>query len=125
MWALIVNGTVAEITELDPTDRFHEALVFIACPPGTGVGDVYEAGVFVRPEIPEVTLVAAALARRDAAMFEATARIAPLQDAVELDMATEAETAQLLAWRQYRVALNRIEQQEDYPRSIEWPQPPE
>jgi hypothetical protein len=35
--------------------------------------------------------------------------IAPLQDAVDLDEATQAETDQLKKWKQYRVAVNRID----------------
>ena len=34
--------------------------------------------------------------------------IAPLQDAVDLDMATDDETKLLLAWKKYRVLLMRV-----------------
>ena len=54
----------------------------------------------------------------------ADAAIAPLQDAVELDEATEAEAALLIAWKRYRVALSRLPDQEGYPNDIEWPAPP-
>ena len=50
--------------------------------------------------------------------------IAPLQDAVDLDEATDAETALLKEWKRYRVALNRLPEQADYPANIEWPAPP-
>ncbi|RVR89969.1 tail fiber assembly protein [Citrobacter freundii] len=46
----------------------------------------------------------------------ATSAIAPLQDAVDLDMATEDEAARLLAWKKYRVMLNRVKP-EDTPIS--------
>ncbi|EDV2575540.1 tail fiber assembly protein [Salmonella enterica subsp. enterica] len=49
----------------------------------------------------------------------ATSAIAPLQDAVDLDMATKVETALLLEWKKYRVLLNRV----DISRP-EWPTPP-
>lgn len=54
----------------------------------------------------------------------ADAAIAPLQDAVELDEATEAEAALLIDWKRYRVALSRLPDQEGYPSDIEWPAPP-
>lgn len=54
----------------------------------------------------------------------ADAAIAPLQDAVELDEATEAEAALLKEWKRYRVALSRLPDQEGYPNDIEWPAPP-
>ncbi|CAI3806596.1 hypothetical protein GLGCALEP_04266 [Pseudomonas sp. MM221] len=50
--------------------------------------------------------------------------IAPLQDAVELDEATEAEAALLKEWKRYRVALSRLPEQEGYPSDIDWPAPP-
>ncbi|ECL4591378.1 tail fiber assembly protein [Salmonella enterica] len=39
----------------------------------------------------------------------ATDKIAPLQDAVDLDIATEDEKAQLDEWKQYRVLVNRVD----------------
>jgi len=50
--------------------------------------------------------------------------IAPLQDAVDLDEATDAEVALLKEWKRYRVALNRLPDQEGYPTDIDWPAPP-
>lgn len=65
------------------------------------------------------------LAERDGLLYEAALRIAPLQDAMDLDKATEAEKVALLAWKTYRVDLNRIEDQSGFPSEIEWPTPPE
>lgn len=50
--------------------------------------------------------------------------IAPLQDAVDLDEATDTEAALLKEWKRYRVALNRLPEQEGYPIDIAWPAPP-
>ncbi|RAS34000.1 MULTISPECIES: tail fiber assembly protein [unclassified Pseudomonas] len=54
----------------------------------------------------------------------ADAAIAPLQDAVDLEEATEAEIALLKEWKRFRVALNRLPEQSGYPANIEWPNPP-
>ncbi|CAN7446492.1 tail fiber assembly protein [Cupriavidus necator] len=51
----------------------------------------------------------------------ATPRINPLQDAVDLDVATAAETASLTTWKQYRVALNRLDLTVT---SVTWPEQP-
>lgn len=40
---------------------------------------------------------------------EATAVIAPLQDAVDLSIATTEETKSLYEWKKYRVLLNRVD----------------
>ncbi|MBT2372340.1 tail fiber assembly protein [Pseudomonas fluorescens] len=50
--------------------------------------------------------------------------IAPLQDAVDVDEATDADLAALKSWKKYRVALNRVPEQPDYPLAIEWPEVP-
>ncbi|HAY2484332.1 TPA: tail fiber assembly protein, partial [Escherichia coli] len=49
--------------------------------------------------------------------------IATLQDAVDLDMATEEEKLSLTHWKKYRVLLNRV-QPENAP-DIEWPELPQ
>ncbi|MGK0158930.1 tail fiber assembly protein [Pseudomonas mosselii] len=54
----------------------------------------------------------------------ADAVIAPLQDAIDLDEATEAEALRLKEWKRYRVALNRLPDQPGYPTAIDWPAPP-
>lgn len=66
--------------------------------------------------------VSADLAQRRAV---ADAAIAPLQDAVELEEATEAEASLLKEWKRYRVALSRLPEQEGYPTDSVWPMSPE
>lgn len=56
-------------------------------------------------------------------MNEAGDKISPLQDAVDMDMATEEETALLTAWKKYRVLLNRIDTSKA--PDITWPGRPE
>lgn len=76
--------------------------------------------------VPRDDDVLAANAQQDKAekLAYATQQIAPLQDAVDLGMATPEEEALLKAWKLYRVQLNRIEQQPGYPREIQWPELP-
>lgn len=54
----------------------------------------------------------------------AALRIAPLQDAVDLEDATPVEVALLKKWKQYRVAVNRVPDQGSYPLSMTWPPEP-
>lgn len=65
-------------------------------------------------------IVAETAAHRAVADFA----IDPLQDAVDLDEATEAEAAELKAWKKYRIALIRVPDQPGYPDTIDWPAPP-
>ncbi|NBB33087.1 tail fiber assembly protein [Pseudomonas sp. BC115LW] len=50
--------------------------------------------------------------------------IRPLQDAVDIDEATEADLSLLKLWKKYRVALSKVEAQAGYPAVIDWPVPP-
>lgn len=72
----------------------------------------------VPPPTHEV-LVVDAEKKKSLLLAEAQSAIAPLQDAFELDMATEEEKALLLAWKKYRVLLNRIDT--SLAPDIEWP----
>jgi hypothetical protein len=55
-------------------------------------------------------------------MREANAKIAPLNDAVELGIQTEEEVMQLTEWKKYRVALSRIDT--STAPDIVWPEIP-
>ncbi|CDG89661.1 tail fiber assembly protein [Xenorhabdus bovienii] len=55
-------------------------------------------------------------------MSRAREKIAPLQDAVDLGIATEAERLALNEWRKYRVMLNRIDCTMSL--DIKWPEQP-
>lgn len=67
-------------------------------------------------------LIAAAEEKRDMLIAEAAIKIAPLQDAIDLDEATQDEQIQLTAWKKYRVSLNRIDISS--PQEIVWPGQP-
>lgn len=72
-----------------------------------------------------------AIQKKDAAgkradlQLQASVRIAPLQDASDLGDASDSEKSDLLAWKKYRLALNRIELQEGFPSDVVWPKSPE
>ncbi|EOP9426377.1 tail fiber assembly protein [Citrobacter braakii] len=70
-------------------------------------------------EAEKVAQVTQATQQKESLLAMAASKIAPLQDAVDLDIATEAEAALLLAWKKYRVLLNRVDTS-----NPEWPTPP-
>lgn len=67
-------------------------------------------------------LISQAAVKRDSLMAEATAAIAPLQDAVDIDEATDAEIALLKVWKKYRVTLSRLDL--TVAPEITWPENP-
>ncbi|NIB50690.1 tail fiber assembly protein [Enterobacter sp. 725m/11] len=63
-----------------------------------------------------------AAATKAALIKSAAEKIEPLQDAVELDMATNEEKSSYDAWRKYRVLLTRVDT--SLAPDISWPEPP-
>lgn len=107
-------------------ERFSPALA-AACvpvPEGAAVaeGQRFDGTSFLPPPPPRLPTSEENVARRDAALAAAAVRMAPLQDAVDLDQATAAESALLSAWKQHRVALNRLGMSAG---QLPWPPSPE
>ena len=92
---------------------------------GAGIGWTYKDGVFTpppAPEIPKEELIAHAEQQKSNLITEASQTIPTLQDAVDLEMATDDEKTQLLEWKKYRILLNRIDTA--LAPDIEWPEKP-
>lgn len=77
-------------------------------------------GIFtdIRPTDIQINLI-----KKENLLYEASTKIAPLQDAVELEIATEEEIALLNNWKKYRVLLNRVDPTKS--ANIEWPEVPQ
>jgi hypothetical protein len=90
------------LTLVDVTDISPQPIVCM-------VYDGHTFSEYVPPAPSAVEILATNTRTRDALLARAAAAIAPLQDAVDLDEATAAETALLKQWKQYRVAVNRID----------------
>lgn len=78
----------------------------------------------MKAETASAHLLSAVVADTALRRASADAAIAPLQDAMNLDMATNEEAALLTEWKRYRVLLYRLPDQVGYPANIEWPTPP-
>lgn len=81
-----------------------------------------EIDAHLNPLIPKEQLIAEAEQQKQSLLAEANNAIAPLQDAVDLDMATDEEIAQSMEWKKYRVLLNRVDT--STAPDIEWPEKP-
>ena len=77
-------------------------------------------GVFtdIRPTDIQINLI-----KKENLLYEASTKIAPLQDAVELEIATEKEITLLNNWKKYRVLLNRVDPTKS--TDIKWPEVPQ
>lgn len=118
-WHSKEDGSIVSYRELGP---LPENLTDVACP---GPHYKWAGDGWVLDKVEESgALAVQASATRDGLLGTAALRIAPLQDAVDLEEATAEDIALLKKWRKYRVDLNRISQQEGYPAQIEWPAVP-
>ncbi|MDA4792271.1 tail fiber assembly protein [Enterobacter hormaechei] len=80
----------------------------------------YEQPFLVDPPAPtKEQLNAEAEALKATLIADASETISILKDAVDLGRATKEEEALLLAWREYRISLNRIDTSNA--PDIEWP----
>lgn len=78
-----------------------------------------EVDLHLNPPVSKEQHIAEAEQQKQSLLSEAAEAIAPLQDAVDLDIATDEEVAQLTAWKKYRVLLNRIDT--SLAPDIDWP----
>ena len=81
-----------------------------------------EVDAYINPPKSKEQYIAEAEVKKQSLLAEATNAIAPLQDAVDLEMATEEEVALLKEWKKYRVLLNRVDT--STAPDIKWPEKP-
>lgn len=94
-----------------------------------GIGYTYTDGVFSAPLLSDEVIAAikqskidANIAMKNALMDSATQELGVLQDAVDLDIATDEEAAALPLWKKYRVLLSRVNANTD--GDVTWPEIP-
>jgi len=95
---------------------------------GQAKGKLIACGVDLRPCLTEQPLPTAdelirqAEDKRSRLRAEADTIIQPLQDANDLEIATDDEASQLIAWKKYRVMLMRVNTEDA--ENIIWPEQP-
>lgn len=118
-----ISGTwpkdVIEVSEL-----WYERLI-----DGQGKGKVITVNEYGQPVLAEPAppapekIIQIAAEQKNRLMDEANIALLPLQDAVDLGIATEFESSLLIEWKKYRVLLNRIDTSKA--PNIEWPEVPD
>ena len=56
-WALVVDGIVVEITDIDPSGRFHPDMVWIPCGDEIIAGSIFDGVGFSAPSAPANVVV--------------------------------------------------------------------
>ncbi|UPG86866.1 tail fiber assembly protein [Luteibacter aegosomatis] len=139
LFAWIEDGIVTNITEWDGnTDPstggvdLSDGKVSVQIPDGVIAYIGYSAEqesdgswIFEAPPAPVLSpeqILATNTATRNRLLEAAGLAIAPLQDAVDLGVASAQDQALLTAWKQFRVAVNRIDLTQPAPN---WPVAPQ
>lgn len=127
-YARIEDQRVAEIVSLNlkPEKLYHPSLVWVditTLPEQPDVNYQYSDGVFTAPVTDAENAELITSSRLAAETDEANRVIAPLQDAVDISIATDEEITRLAEWKRYRVELSRIDTSKA--ADITWPVRPE
>lgn len=106
-----VDSFSYDVTAITPRDLSVGEIASDKIPAGFFEGGkwVFDGKVISAYQPSHEELIVSAEATKSKLMDAANRAIAPLQDAVDLDMATDDEIVQLTAWKQYRVLLNRVD----------------
>ena len=137
IYALILDGKVMNTIVWDGPEEspmeFEEGVTYAIMPDGDGnypsAGWLYNGEIFTAPPLTDEEIAAQAqqkidnnLAMKSSLIAQATIAIDPLQDAIDLEVATDEEIELLKAWKQYRIAVNRIDGYTE--ENIVWPAQP-
>lgn len=122
------NGSIKNIILWDGKDpiELDDGIQAIDCASeACMIGGVFREGKFYPPVADELTkeeLQAQAEQLKSSSMDYAKDMISVLQDAVDLEMASETELTRLQEFKKYRVLLSRIDT--SLAPEIKWPQVP-
>ncbi|MCJ7926431.1 MAG: tail fiber assembly protein [Pantoea vagans] len=134
-YALVSDGKVINTILWDGPDtaemNFGENVTAVELDSSitVNVGYNYSDGEFSKPPLTEEEIegqkanqIAINTSKKESLMSESGQMISVLQDAVDLDMATDEEESSLLLWKKYRVILSRIDANTG--DAVSWPATP-
>lgn len=135
VWAIvdkstgIVLNTIVWDGESDVGFGDDVELVPLETGQAVSIGYSYKDGIFSPPPLTdeqikqkEQNVLQNNMSTKRSYMDRATLKISILQDAVDLEMATDEEVRLLPLWKKYRVLLNRIDANTS--QQIKWPEEP-
>lgn len=121
-WEVVQTPDGVSIEEMYTPEFISECVDVSNIDPKPAQGWVFKDGVFSEPEQQELDtemIVARNVSTRDFLLGQAGLAIAPLQYAVDLDIATDAEKRKLQKLKEYGVLVNRVDLTRAGP---EWPE---
>ncbi|MEN2396956.1 hypothetical protein [Pseudomonas halotolerans] len=117
MWALIQEDVVLETTSVDPTERFHPDLSWVACPADVKPDWLVSDGKFGPPTINDSEQADAERMWRNTELQSTEWLVTRHRDEQDLAQETTLTTEQFAELLGYRLALRDWPQSEHFPDS--------
>ncbi|MDH1321205.1 tail fiber assembly protein [Enterobacter bugandensis] len=120
----VIRFFSTDASMLNPVDMFVGELPLSDVPDGINIyGEwIFDQGKVVRRKYSKDELINMAEGQKKSLLNVAKEAIAPLQDAVDMNVSTKEEEQLLVEWKKYRVLLNRVNT--SIAPDIEWPTVP-
>ncbi|MCU2431938.1 MULTISPECIES: tail fiber assembly protein [Enterobacter cloacae complex] len=120
----IIRSFSTDASMLNPVDMSVGEVKKSDVPEGFDIfgGWVFDGVKIVKREYTRDELITQAEKEKQSLLKNATAKISPLQDAVDMGVATKEEGLLLIEWKKYRISVNRIDTAS--PENIDWPKSP-
>lgn len=115
------NWDLSDVVEISD----ETAKEYMSSPPPGKIRVAGKDGMPAWSDLPppsQEELIAQAEQKKSSMRKVADSNITPLQDAVDMEMATDEEVAALAEWKKYRILLNRVVT--TLAPNINWPIPP-
>lgn len=120
MWARVEHNKVVELTDTDPSGRYHPSLIWYECPDDAKQGWIFD-GEVIRDYTEEEKLLILAdrvRARRDSKLAKWLTIRDIARDKLELSIDYEYDLKEVLE----RIEeLRNVPQQEGFPTTVNWP----
>lgn len=109
LWAIIDSNKVIEITEIDPTERYHESILCVPCQGHVKVGMTHDNGAFYFVQESVEVLITKERVWRNSELIRADEELNKVQDADPKSIGTVGQ------WREYRKSLRAYPEVEGFP----------
>jgi hypothetical protein len=126
MWAHIENDRVIEVTDIDPSGRFHPSWIWKPCPANVAMGWSYSGGKFAAPEgVTTEVLAAAERFWRDGELASNEWLVARHRDELDMGEVTTLLGEQFASLLVYRKRLRDWPEGSAFPESAGRPVAPD
>lgn len=118
----VIRAITKDVSSLFPENRSVAEVDLLPNDAAIDGNWIYEQGQVIPRQFTQHELIEQAERKKSSLLLQIERVIAPLKDAVELEIATEEEKSRYFDWRNYRVQISRVDVTN--PENIKWPNQP-